>query len=124
MAGGSSVAKVQQWAGRLERFRNCGESVTKFCEAEGVSQPSFYQWKKKLAFQTGRAHVATDSFGKSSFGNAFQAVELQPVTSSTTTTIRLPNGIEIELGNDPRVIELVLEQLLRRPAESGSGWSC
>ena len=122
MTGGSSVAKVQQWAGRLERFRNCGESVTKFCEAEGVSQPSFYQWKKKLAFQTGRAHVATDSFGKSSFGNAFQAVELNPLTS--LTKIRLPNGIEIELGNDPGVIELVLEQLLRRPADSASSWSC
>jgi len=125
MAGGSSVAKVQQWAGRLERFRNSGQSVTKFCEAEGVSQPSFYQWKKKLAFSTGRAREATP-FGKALLGKAFQAVELKPVTRSTTTTttIRLPNGVEIELGNDPRVIELVLQQLLRRSADSASGWTC
>ena len=122
MIRASSAAKVQQWAGRFERFRNSGQSVTKFCEAEGVSQPSFYQWKKKLAFPTGRAREAT-SFGKALFGKAFQAVELQPVTSSTTT-IRLPNGVEIELGNDPRLIDLVLQQLLRRSADSASGWSC
>ena len=123
MAGGSSVANVRQWVDRFERFRKSGQTFMAFCDAEGISQPSFYQWKK-LASQTGRAHVEAASFGNSSFGKSFRAVELKPLTSSSTTTIRLPSGIEIELGNDPRVIELVLEQLLRRPAESGSGWSC
>ena len=118
----SRAAKVERWVGRLERFRNSGQSVTKFCVAEGVSQPSFYQWKKKLAFPTGSSRKAT-SVGTALLGKAFRTVSLKPVTPSTTT-IRLPNGIEIELGNDPGVMELVLQQLIRRPSDSASGWTC
>ena len=41
--------KVSEWCGRFERFRRAGLSVARFCAAEQVSVPSFYQWRKKLA---------------------------------------------------------------------------
>jgi transposase len=45
----SRAAKVQQWTDRFARFQVCGQTVAEFCVAEGVSVPSFYQWKRKLA---------------------------------------------------------------------------
>lgn len=49
MKRGSDPAKVQLWHKRFARFSNCGQTVARFCRDEGVSVPSFYLWKKKLA---------------------------------------------------------------------------
>lgn len=49
MKRGSDPAKVQRWHKRFARFRNCGQTVARFCRDEGISVPSFYLWKKKLA---------------------------------------------------------------------------
>ena len=38
----------RQWRDRLRRWRASGLSVLRFCEFEGVSAPSFYQWRKRL----------------------------------------------------------------------------
>lgn len=39
----------RRWAERLDRFRWSGLTVAQFCDAEGVSAPSFYAWKRTLA---------------------------------------------------------------------------
>ncbi len=121
MTRGSRPIKVQQWAERLERWAQSGQTVVQFCQDERVSQPSFYQWKKKLAEQDGQ----TSSHAKSS-RSAFRAVDVIP-HSQSATTIRLANGIEIELGGDLRVVQAVVKQLLDLPAEatlSAGGRSC
>ena len=43
------AATRRQWVERLDRFRRSGLTVTQFCDAEGVSTPSFYVWKRSLA---------------------------------------------------------------------------
>ena len=48
MSRGSNPAKVQQWTDRLERYQKSGQTVSDFCQKEGISAPSFYQWKKQL----------------------------------------------------------------------------
>ena len=104
MPRGSSPIKVQQWRERLERFAQSGQTLVQFCQAERVSQPSFYQWKKKLAEQA----RPSSSDSKAS---AFRAVEWTPPCQAATT-IRLANGIEIELGDDLRIVQAVVQQLL------------
>jgi hypothetical protein len=37
------------WRQRLARFERAGVTIAEFCRREGVSVPSFYQWRKKLA---------------------------------------------------------------------------
>jgi hypothetical protein len=106
----SSPIKVQQWTERLERFAQSGQTVVQFCHDEQVSQPSFYQWKKKLDQLAG----PTTSHAKSS-PSAFRAVEVTS-PSQSATTVRLANGIEIELGGDLRVIQAVVKQVLELPA--------
>ena len=134
MSLGSNPAKVRQWRDRLERYQKSGQTVARFCQKEGISAPSFYQWKKKLAGEpsagkarriadSARQHVrATQGQGESPpTGSGFQSVELLPAPSSVTT-IRLPNGIEIELGSDLRVIDLLVKQLLERSADEEASW--
>ena len=105
MPRGSSPIKVQQWKERLERFARSGLTVVQFCQAERVSQPSFYQWKKKLADQASPAssHSKAARF-------AFRAVEVTSPNLSATT-IRLGNGVEIELGDNLRIVQAVVQQL-------------
>ena len=43
------AAARQAWAQRLQRFADAGLSPAQFCAAEGVSLPSFYAWKRRLA---------------------------------------------------------------------------
>lgn len=39
---------VTLWMERLQRFEQSQMTVAQFCAAESVSQPSFYNWKRKL----------------------------------------------------------------------------
>ena len=105
MPRGSNPIKVQQWKERLERFARSGLTVVQFCQAERVSQPSFYQWKKKLADQASPA----SSHSKAS-RSAFRAVEWTSPCQAATT-IRLGNGVEIELGDDLPIVQAVVQQL-------------
>ena len=122
MPRGSNPIKVQLWTERLERFAQSGQTVVQFCRAEGVSQPSFYQWKKKLARQA----TAANSFDSKSARPAFQAVEITS-PNRCATTVRLANGVEIELGGDLRVVQAVVKQLLEAPrgtTRAVGGGSC
>ena len=127
--------KVQQWTDRLSRFRRGGQIVAAFCQSEGVSEASFYLWKRKLAppaERTGKRSTSSEatsseptSSGPASSrptcsGLAFQTVALVS-TSASATTVRLPRGIEIELGTDLRVIEAIVKQLLAEPAAAEGG---
>jgi hypothetical protein len=122
MPRGSSPIKVQQWTERLERFARAGQTVAQFCQHERVSQPSFYQWKRRLADQAS----PTPANSKSSRPSAFRAVEVTS-PSQSATTVRLANGIEIELGGDLRVVQAVVKQVLELPARAtlaAGGRSC
>ena len=122
MSRGSNPIKVQQWSDRFKRFVNSGQSVTQFCRAEGVSQPAFYQWKKKLGTS---AAVRSEAVKSDSTVSAFKSVQIMaPTPSLHSATIRLPGGIEIELGNDPRVIEAVVKQLLKVQSTPAGDLSC
>ena len=74
---------------RLERFEQSGSSVQEFCDAEGVSTASFYQWRRKLQL--------TSSFDNLSVSQ-FVPVMLQPTQArqhATVMSIDLPGGIRI-----------------------------
>ena len=111
MAGGLEVQKFAEWRARFERFAKAGKSVSRFCQGEGVSVPSFYQWRKKLAARETTASGDPTSLGSGSFA----AVRL---VGSASVAAWLPGGtrLEIPLG-DPRTLTLVIETLVRADAE-------
>ena len=40
----------ERWRERLARFQRLGCSITVFCDREGISEPSLFQWRRRLAF--------------------------------------------------------------------------
>ena len=43
------LAKERQWRRILRRWRSSGLSVREFCDWQGLSEPSFYAWRRELA---------------------------------------------------------------------------
>jgi hypothetical protein len=95
---GTETAKL--WDQRLRRFDQADMTVAKFCASEGVSQPSFYNWKRKL-----RGPATTTKPKPPARATAFLPVTLPPPLGSTrpadsahaVTTIELPGGIRIRV---------------------------
>jgi hypothetical protein len=126
MRSGPNPGKVQLWSQRFSRFEKSSQRVAEFCAAEGISQPSFYAWKRKLGVSSnGQSRSSrAKSAPKAPRRHAFQ--RLQVTTSagglSGGVTMRLPGGIEVFLGSDLPTIEQVVDQLLDRVC--GGSSSC
>ena len=116
MSRGRSRQKVEEWTARLGRFGNSGQTVTQFCKSEGVSQPSFYQWKKKLnGAVKGTEGICGKTNGVTDLDlPSFRAVEIAPVSDRQTATIRFSIGVEIELGNDLQVAQTVVATVVKQ----------
>ncbi len=63
MSRGSHLEKLNEWTDRLKRFAKSQQTVSVFCRNEGVSEPSFYHWKKKLL----DLRIPSDSRSRSRF---------------------------------------------------------
>jgi hypothetical protein len=150
MPQGMDPVKLQAWMERIDRFRNSSQSVARFCASENVSQPSFYHWKKRLSTlnnQSGRqststkttaagnhstvkataAKTTTNRNGRTTRSESltFQPVQITPPLSDPqNTTIRLPGGIEIQVGSDLRVVESIVKLLLDDRALRDGSKSC
>ncbi len=93
------AATRRQWVERLDRFRRSGLTVTQFCDAEGVSAPSFYVWKRTLAADT-PAVPPTPTVVPI-------RVTPSPVTPTTAIELSLPGGVVVRFPADIRPDVLV-----------------
>ena len=50
-----------KWRGILDEHARSGLSIAQFCRERGVSQPSFYQWRRRLAGSAGRDGLTPSS---------------------------------------------------------------
>ena len=48
MATARSAEKEAFWRMVMEEHRNSGFTIKKFCKQQGISEPSFYAWRKRL----------------------------------------------------------------------------
>jgi transposase-like protein len=51
------IAAADRWRRLLRLQRSSGLSISAFCRREGVSQPSFYSWRRKLQAEAVFAEV-------------------------------------------------------------------
>lgn len=82
------LGREPHWRLVISRWRRSGLSVREFCRSEGVSEPSFYVWRRKL-----EAPKAETSRG--SDGPAFLPVQVVADTLAPAPTA----GIEVVLTN-------------------------
>ena len=90
------AATRRQWAERLDRFRRSGQTVAQFCDAEGVSAPSFYVWKRTLAAES----VAAP-------GPALVPIHVTPSPVPAAIELLLPGGAVVRFPADIRADLLV-----------------
>ncbi len=83
------------WTERLQRFEQAQTAVAQFCNAEGVSQPSFYYWKRKLRPPQDPKTSAVANFVPVSFHDTPDRPA--PAADHVIATIELPGGIRIRV---------------------------
>jgi transposase-like protein len=96
----SGQDRAATWGERLGRYERAGQTVAEFCRQEGVSVPSFYQWRKRLAQPSSRSAARLP---------AFQQVLL----SGGVVAVELPSGVRMELpAEHVQLVRAVVAELL------------
>jgi hypothetical protein len=131
MSRGSNPTKAQRWSDRLERFESSGQTIAQFCVVEGVSQSSFYKWKNNLAIgnrlrggrsnRSGKGNRSEKPNRENKNKPAFKPVQLTPTPGHLqSTTIRLTDGVEIELGDNLQVVDIVVRSVVNHVLSNGA----
>ena len=114
MARTRSLEKERQWRELLQQQAVSGLSVREFCEYEGLSEPSFYAWRKKLRERP--AETARRSEQPADDSQLF--VPLQLLDPAGSLEIVHPRGYRIQVTGDvnPVALRHVIEALEERGA--------
>jgi hypothetical protein len=82
----------QRWRERIAKWQASGLSVRAFCEQRGLTEASFYYWKRELQARDAAAAVVS---AKSRHGNesrpTFIPLTVIP-TATTSVEVRCPSG--------------------------------
>jgi hypothetical protein len=121
MAGKKSREKETLWQEILRRQAKSELSIRGFCAAEGISEPSFYAWRKKLrerpdeAIERG-ARVRQPSRREQGPDEAGLFVPLKLVDAAALLEIVHPLGYRIQVTGDVNrdVLRQVIETLDER----------
>lgn len=109
-------SKDEQWRTRFKRFDASGLSVTRFCQLEGISMPSFYQWRKRL-------RASTVNSGDSGVPT-FLPVRITP-SPLCVVEIHLPNGTRICIPPEhSESLRIVIETASRLADEKPEADAC
>ena len=100
--------REQFWRDLIGRQQRSGQSIREFCDSEGVSQPSFFSWRKRLRLHCGQA------------GSRFLPVQIEmprSLTSGGRIEIVLDGGqrVRVEPGFDAQALRDVLAVLEQQP---------
>ena len=115
MARSISGRKLAEWRQRLQRFRNSRQSIAGFCREEGVSPPSFYLWRRRLAEASLQPPTSEPPAG-------FRPVRLM---SAAGVNVQLPGGTQLVVPlSDAEGLRVAIETLARVDAEHRGGASC
>jgi transposase-like protein len=127
MARSVSDADRVRWRERLRRFERRSGSFGAFCRLEGISVGALYQWRRRLARESGRSSNRQSRTGAGaestpattvprldgSPDGRFAALSVRLVPGETPLRVLLPVGTRIEVPvADLRLVHLVLRCLV------------
>jgi hypothetical protein len=102
--------KEAQWRRTLARWRKSGLTIRDFCSAEGVSEPSFYLWRRELQRR--------DQSAAPTFVPVRVVSESAPAPAVTALEIVTPSGHVVRVGSgfDAATLHRLLAALTERPS--------
>jgi transposase-like protein len=96
MAKADRVERREHWGSLIEEQRRSGQTVSAFCREKGVSEPSFYSWRRKLSPSTGsQVKGRTDGEGRES-----PFISLSVVDPPAAMELLHPLGYRIRLHGE------------------------
>jgi len=100
--------REQFWRDLIARQQRSDQPIAAFCRDRGVSQPSFFSWRKRLRLHNGRP------------SSPFLPVEIDlssPLAHPAPIEILLPSGacVRVRPGCDRQTLETVLAVLEPSP---------
>lgn len=110
-----------RWRSIVERQAGSGLSVRSFCAAEGITEPAFYTWRKRLRTRNargGQRTVRKEERPQKEYDNARLFVPLKLLDAATALEIVHPLGCRIIVSGDvnPVALRRVIEALDERAA--------
>lgn len=106
MARSPNPAVHQRWSRLIERYQQSDLTIADFCDQNGISTASFYQWRRRI-----RNHAEPPG--------EFLAVEVSDRSSAHDVRVRFPCGTQIELNaGDTESFRLLVDRLAPRDAEA------
>jgi len=104
----SDSDQQQFWQMVLETFKSSGLSVRNFCKQEGLSEPAFYSWRKKLT----KSDEPKNDKLKDANSSAFIEVAM-PSEKPCSLELLLSSGntLRINFGTDNKTLTSVLSAL-------------
>lgn len=93
------------WRDRVTRWKASGLNVRAFCRREGLSEPSFYSWRRTIAERDAALAAPSDP--------AFVPLHILPGTSPPALELVLRSGhvLRIPCGADAAHVRAVLPAL-------------
>ena len=100
--GTRSAAKEAAWRERVRSQAESGLSVRAFCRREGVSEPSFYSWRRELAKRDQQRAAATKCLPTSGAAGAagLVAVSVLGALGEAMLEIAVAGGVVIRLREE------------------------
>ncbi len=115
MARKKSVEKERHWREILQRQSGSGLSVRRFCAGEGISEPSFYAWRKRLR-ERSDGNRRLGRCGAEASDNSESFVPLKLLDAAAPLEIVHPLGYRVHLSGDVNPVAL------REVLEAFDGW--
>ena len=97
------------WKERLDRFQSTQLTAAEFCKREGVSTPTFYAWKKRLAMD--QSDVPIQSHIRLTKA---KIVPLVVAGAQLPVRMTLPGGAAVELPIDQpeQTVQLMIAAIM------------
>jgi hypothetical protein len=90
MAQESKEQLRKTWRNRIDRQQRSGQTIAQFCQQEGISTPSYYQWKRKLQGEQPARQKRATTRRKAKVPKRRQAKETIPSVSSPFVQLPMP----------------------------------
>jgi len=99
-----SVEKEAYWRGQLERQSASGQSIRRWCHENGVSEPTYYVWRRKLQNRDHERGLpecdSHASLSEATVAPGFVALDVVPsdVVTSAATSADCTAQLEIDVA--------------------------